>query len=133
MLNTRALIVGVAIGVMAGGVGFALAQDSSGTPSSPSSPASSSAAPVISTDSGSAEPFIPLEQAEAAGVVPEESEADETDFAAEGVPPGSLVADCRSADPPTTPLHCDAIVAVSEGKLAPGRYSDEQLRSVLGE
>jgi hypothetical protein len=81
---------------------------------------------------------------EAYGAVPEQewrksqgrprpSEEDEVNFAAEGPAPWQAET-CRREGPSglgTTPLHCEAIIAVTEGRLAPGTYSDEQLREQL--
>ena len=95
---------------------------------------SDSPAPVISADSGPAERFVPLQDAQAAGIVPPEGEGNETDFAVEGAPPSWLVDDCREGgdEAPSTALHCEAIIAIAEGRLAPGEYSDEELREALG-
>jgi hypothetical protein len=51
----------------------------------------------------------------------------------EGVPAEWIVEDCRSSDPPMDPLGCEGVIAIAEGELAPGAYSDDELRAKLGE
>jgi hypothetical protein len=79
-------------------------------------------------------PVIPEREAAGLGLVPPASEAEETDFMAEGAP-AWLVDDCRAggAEAPSTALHCKAIIAIAEGRLEPGSYSDEELREALGD
>jgi hypothetical protein len=67
--------------------------------------------------------------------LPRPSEAEEVDFAAEGPAPWQAEA-CRKEGAEalgSTPLHCEATIAVTEDRLAPGAYSDEQLRAELHE
>lgn len=65
--------------------------------------------------------------------LPPLSEEDEVDFAAEGPAPW-IAESCRKEGPGpvmATQLHCDAIIAVTEGRLEPGSYSDARLRAEL--
>jgi hypothetical protein len=129
------LIVGFAAALLAGSTGLALAHDSgtpegwtaaaSGSPSDPSTP-------FAGPESFGAVPEMEWRKAHG---LPRPSEADEVDFAAEGPAPWQAD-DCREEGPEalgSTPLHCEAIIAVTEGRLAPGVYSDEQLRAELHE
>lgn len=78
---------------------------------------------------------------------------EKTDLATNGTPADWIVNACRgqpaSDDAPgtrpadnaaaegvaegTSALHCQAIIAIADGQLAPGTYSDEELREALGE
>jgi hypothetical protein len=59
--------------------------------------------------------------------------AQEADFTVEDVPGQAIVNACRGPNPPTTRLHCRAVIAIAEGRMPPGVYSDHQLRERLGE
>ena len=98
------------------------------------------------TSASPGDPPTPATGPEAYGAVPEQewrqahglpplSAANEVDFAMEGPVPWQAEA-CRKEGAEalgSTPLHCEATIAVTEGRLAPGSYSDEQLRAELRE
>jgi hypothetical protein len=142
----RTLVAGFAIGVVAASVSLVLAhsgENSSGGSSLTSSDSGSSAVargnpPSPSADSGWWDPsWQTIDDAVKAGVLsddkpPDPGEAAEVDFAAEGAPTW-IVEDCRSETALTTPLHCKAIIAIAEGKLEPGSYSDSELLEKLDE
>jgi hypothetical protein len=136
LLSARAAVVGVAIGVLGTGATFALAHDETNQSDAASVGSANASSPAISVTLGSkeypTEAIIQEREAAALGLVPPAGESEETDFVAEGAPADWMVKECRSATPLTTVLHCDAIIAIAEGRLAPGAYSDSQLRAKLG-
>jgi hypothetical protein len=79
---------------------------------------------------------IPTREAIRLGLVPRADQGEETDFATEGPPSDWIVQQCRHGNasqggPEPGSLHCRAIIAIAEGLLAPGAYSDEELRATL--
>ncbi len=140
----RTLIAGFAIGVVGAGLVLAHGGENSSGGSTPTSSDSGSStvapsnSPSPSADSGGWDPsWQTIDDAIEAGVLsddkpPDPGEAAEVDFAAEGAP-AWIVEDCRSDTALTTPLHCQAIIAIAEGKLAPGSYSDSELQAKLDE
>ena len=136
-MNPRAVVAGIAVGVVAASAGFAAAHGDSGSSEPGGGNASSLAGPAISYTDDSGERIVAPSQSEEAaveaGLIPAEGEQDEVDFMIEGPPADWMVETCRSSVPPTTPLHCDAIIAIAEGRLEPGTYSDDELRAAVAE
>jgi hypothetical protein len=130
MLHGRGLITGFAAGLVLAGAGLAVADNSGPAESSHSISPSDSPTPFTGPESLG---FVPEQEWRQSQGLPSPSEADEVDFAAEG--PSPWLADtCRKEGPEaldSTPLHCEAIIAVAEGRLEPGAYSDEELRARL--
>jgi hypothetical protein len=135
ILSGRGLIAGCAAALVLASAGVAIADDSgtseNSTPSHSGSPSDPST-PFTGPESFGAAPEMEWRRSQG---LPRPSEADEVDFAAEG--PIPWIADaCRTDGREalgSTPLHCEAIIAVTEGRLAPGAHSDEQLREQLRE
>lgn len=127
-LNPRAVAIGVALGVLSGGGILALGNDGESSSDALASPAGS--APVDDRGALQGLPATPVSPSTATGFPQDESL--DVDFSAEGAP-AWLVEACRSDAPPAPALHCEAIVAIAEGSLPPGSYSDTELRARLGE
>lgn len=121
-------VSGLVLVLVAAGAGVAIGSDASER----EDPASSNPRAVTGPESLG---FVPEREWRAANGLPPLSESDEVDFAAEGPSP-QLAEVCRTGGAQaagSTALHCDAIIAVAEGRLPPGTYSDEQLRAKLGD
>jgi hypothetical protein len=134
LLRRRGLIAGFVAVLVIASTGLAIADESGTSESAPAASTSPSdpATPFTGPESFGAVPEMEWRKAQG---LPRPSEADEVDFAAEGPVPWQAKA-CRKEGAEalgSTPLHCKAIIAVTEGRLAPGAYSDEQLRKQLGE
>jgi hypothetical protein len=128
LLSPRGLIAGFAVGVIIASAGFAVAQDSvSPEPPTADTPTSGFAGPESLG-------FIPEQEWRESQGLPPLSEAEDVDFAAFGA--FKFWADaCREQGPEALgmkPLHCEANIALAEGRLAPGAYSDAHLRAALG-
>src|SRR5215218_5044391 len=140
-LSPRALVVGLAAGDVIASAPFAIAQDSGDT--SGDRTAQESTSPPPSDQASWWDPrWQTIDDAVEAGVLspykgPAPSEAAEVDFAAEGRDaPAGLVEDCRTGVAQaegTKALHCKAIIAIDQGQLAPGEYSDGERNAKLGE
>lgn len=131
LIDAKALTVGLAVGLLAGG-GFAFAQ---------------SAQPGGAHDQGAEGAYQTMPDGEGTGPVATGEEAKQIVdylegrsesphpkeyFVAEGAPP-ALVEQCRERIRPLDPLACEAVIAISAGELAPGSYSEEELREAVGE
>lgn len=127
-LNGRAVATGLALGVLGAGGIVALGNDGEG-----SSDALAAPAETVAIDERGALQDLPATPVSpgTAGDFPQDESAD-VNFSAEGAP-GWLLEACRSGTSPTTALHCEAIAAIAEGTLAPGSYSDAELKARLGE
>ena len=137
--NLKALMGGFVVGAAVMGATFVLAHE----PTGDSSTASGSNGETEPAPEGSeapdwtSDPEI-LEQFPGgieSGRASEEpiGEAAEDDFTIERSPPDWILEACKSADPPTTDLHCKAIAAAAEGDLKLGAYSDAELREEVGQ
>lgn len=58
-------------------------------------------------------------------------EAEEVDHLVEGQPPLFRVEECRDGTSGLPQLTCELLIAVHEGELPPGEYSDEELEHLL--
>jgi hypothetical protein len=136
LISPKALVTGFIVGLVVAGGGLAVAHDSGTEADTTGGTASGSTNPASVPETGpEAFGFVPEREWREAHGLPPLSEDDEIDFAAEGPNP-SLADACRTRGASavgSTPLHCDAIIAVAEGRLPPGSYSDESLRAALGQ
>jgi hypothetical protein len=134
-LRGRALSLGLAGSLLAAGAGNAIAHEpgtsTGGVQGSSSVEEGDRSTPAVGPE---AEGFIPEREWREAHGLPPLTKEDEVDFAAEGPVPW-LAGKCLRDGPAaigSTPLHCEAIIAIAEGRLEPGVYSDAQLRAELG-
>jgi hypothetical protein len=126
------LVVGLAIGLLAG-AGFAFTQvsDSGGDQAQKASPRYLD--PLDQLPPSATEPAATGAEAERIWKELEQGGPETHNLVTEGVPAEWIVEGCRSSDPPMDPLGCEAVIAIAEGELAPGAYSDDELRARLGE
>lgn len=136
LLSGRLLAVGFAAGLLVASAGLAIAHgpgtSTSGAAESSSVPAGDESTPAVGPE---ALGFVPEQEWRESHGLPPLSAKDEVDFAMEGPIPWIAEA-CRKEGPGaigSTALHCDAVIAITEGRMEPGIYSDAQLRAELGE
>lgn len=121
-----AIALAVAVLVVPGSLAIARGGDSA----SGKAPGESSAGSVAESLPPSSAPATPVIPGTVTGFPSDESA--DIDFSSPGIPPTWLVEDCRGANPAPSPLHCEAIIAIAEHRLAPGDYSNEELRALFG-
>jgi hypothetical protein len=127
----RGLIAVFAAGLVVASTRLAIAHDSGTSESSEPAASASQSDPSTPATGPEAYGAVPEMEWRKAHGLPRPSAADEVDFAAEGPVPWQAEA-CRKEGAEalgSTPLHCEATIAVTEGRLAPGAYSDEELRA----
>lgn len=133
-LHSRGLQLGLLLGVALAGGAFAVAGEAPSATTAVVHPAPLATEPVEDLAPPAwAAPGTIRGRAEAAAHPEEHDPAEEADFTAEGIPGDAIVAACQGPNPPTTRLHCRAVIAIAEGRMPPGVYSDHQLRERLGE
>ncbi len=132
-MHPRAMTAGILVGLALAGSAIALAGEAPPTNTEANSAPAATEPVEDFAPPAWAQPGTVRGRAEAVAHPEHHDPAQEADFTVEDLPGEAIVSGCRGPNPPTTRLHCRAVIAISEGRMPPGVYSDHQLRERLGE